>query len=56
MNALWCVLCKADENNPDTVVGPFESTMECGEWIGEDIDINGGQEDDYSILPFLLHD
>lgn len=55
MNALWCVLCKANEDNGDMVVGPFESADACAEWIDDDVEINGEGEEDYSVLPFILH-
>jgi len=48
------VLCKADENNGDTIVGPFQSARYAMGWIGEDAQINGRDEDEYSVLPFVL--
>lgn len=51
---LCCVLCKADENNGDTIVGPFDSARDALGWIDDDAKINGRDEDDYSVLPFVL--
>jgi hypothetical protein len=51
---LCCVLCTADESNGDTVVGPFHSARDAMGWIGDDAQINGRDEGEYSILPFVL--